>query len=171
MCGGPGPKCNHCGGNSCPGSVSKATQALEFAKEANEKVQAKQREADEVYFLLIKFVFFQLLSRVRESKPEIYETKLESEEALRIAKQEFERINQTKTSLENQIEQMKLFLESERARPEDIQLRVEQILNVTIPFDEGQIRELSQNVKNLSFSKNYFRFDKKCLKLKTRIKF
>lgn len=54
MCGGPGPKCNHCGGNSCPGSVSKATQALEFAKEANEKVQAKQREADEVYFLLIK---------------------------------------------------------------------------------------------------------------------
>lgn len=96
---------------------------------------------------------------------------MESEEALRIAKQEVERINQTKTSLENQIEQMKLFLESERARPEDIQSRVEQILNVTIPFDEEQIRELSQNVKNLSFSKNYFRFDKKCLKLKTRIKF
>ena len=42
---------------------------------------------------------------------------------------------------------MKTFLESERARPEDIQTRIEQILNVTIPFDEGQIRELSDNIR------------------------
>lgn len=48
MCGGPSSKCSYCGGNSCLGSVSKANQALEFAKEAKEKVQAKQHEADEV---------------------------------------------------------------------------------------------------------------------------
>lgn len=87
-----------------------------------------------------------MLIRVRESKPELSNTKLESEDAMRIANSEVERINQTKTTLEKQIEQMKIFLESERARPEDIQTRVDQILNVTIPFNEEQIRELFNNV-------------------------
>jgi len=49
ICGGPGPKCSQCGGgSSCPGSVSKAAQAQEFANEAKEKVQAKRKDAEEV---------------------------------------------------------------------------------------------------------------------------
>lgn len=141
MCGGPSSKCGHCGGNSCPGSVSKANQALEFVKEANEKVLAKQREAEE------------LLSRVRESKPEISVTKLESENALRIVKAEVARVNQTKQALEKQIETLKAFLEMERASPDEIKARVDQILNVSIPFSEEQIQSLSQNVSN--FYRNF----------------
>lgn len=124
----------HCGGASCSGSVSKAEQAREFANEALDKAQAKQLEAEE------------LLKRLRESKAEIEATKRESEEALRLAKLEVEKANTTKIALEKQINETKEFIESDRARPEDIQSHIDQIFNITIPFDEKQIQQLSDNV-------------------------
>lgn len=48
LCGGPGA-CGHCGGRSClNGSVSKAEQALLFANESDQKLNEKQKEAEEV---------------------------------------------------------------------------------------------------------------------------
>lgn len=135
MCGGPSSKCLHCGGTSCPGSVSKAEQAREFANEALEKVQAKQHEAEE------------LLKRLRESKTDIEATRRESEEALHLAKAEVEKANVTKLALEKQINETKKFLDSDLARPDDIQSRIDQILNITIPFNEEQIQKLSEDVR------------------------
>jgi len=37
-------------------------------------------------------------------------------------------------------------LEAEKHRPEDIRQKINLILNTTIPFNEEQIRELSENV-------------------------
>lgn len=48
LCGGPGA-CGHCGGPSClAGSVRKAEKAKSFADEADEKLNEKQKEAEEV---------------------------------------------------------------------------------------------------------------------------
>lgn len=48
LCGGPGT-CGHCGGRSClSGSVSKAEMAKKFADEADQKLNEKQEEAEEV---------------------------------------------------------------------------------------------------------------------------
>lgn len=53
LCGGPG-SCGHCGGRSClDGSVSKAEQALLFASEANQKLNEKQKEAEEVLHYIL----------------------------------------------------------------------------------------------------------------------
>lgn len=55
LCGGPG-SCGYCGGRSClAGSVSKAEQALQFADEADRKLNEKQKEAEEVTFPSFNF--------------------------------------------------------------------------------------------------------------------
>ncbi|KAF7637603.1 hypothetical protein Mgra_00002860 [Meloidogyne graminicola] len=135
ICGGPGPKCSQCGGSSCPGSVSKAAQAQEFANEALEKVKAKTKDAEEI------------LKNIRQVIPTTQESRQLTEKALEKAKQEAERINQTRDELVLQINKTKEFLESEKHRPEDIRLKIDQILNTTIPFNEEQIRELSENIR------------------------
>ncbi|KAL3094721.1 hypothetical protein niasHS_006016 [Heterodera schachtii] len=135
VCGGPGPTCSRCGGSSCPGSVYKAEQAKHFAHEALEKVETKQKEAEE------------LLKKVRDVLPKTQEARKSTEKALENSKRESERINKTHDALVSQIEQIKNFLESERHRPEDISAKVEHILNITIPFNEEQIRQLSENIR------------------------
>jgi hypothetical protein len=45
------------------------------------------------------------------------------------------------------IDETKAFLEMEKNRPEDIRAKIDQILNITIPFNEEQIGQLSENVK------------------------
>lgn len=60
LCGGPGA-CGHCGGRSClSGSVSKAEMAKKFADEADQKLNEKQKEAEEV--VIDHFSSFFLLS-------------------------------------------------------------------------------------------------------------
>jgi hypothetical protein len=54
--------------------------------------------------------------------------------------------NETKNSLENQITEIKEFLENERASPETIQAVVNEIMDISIPFTEEKIRELSEEV-------------------------
>lgn len=70
----------------------------------------------------------------------------QSQDAYQLTEQEVQRANQTRLLLEKLVNDTKTFLESEKARPEDIQSRVDKIMNVTIPFNEEQIRELSENV-------------------------
>uniref|UniRef100_A0A914C176 Laminin subunit beta-1 n=1 Tax=Acrobeloides nanus TaxID=290746 RepID=A0A914C176_9BILA len=135
MCGGPGSRCSHCGGHSCPGSVSKAKQALEFAKEAEAKVEAKQKEAEE------------LLKRVRDSTPFVVSAKRESDSALDMVSSTAQQANKTRQDLEKQIQEIHDFLNSERATPDDVRSLVEQVLNITIPFDEKQIQELAEKIR------------------------
>uniref|UniRef100_A0A915MXT1 Laminin subunit beta-1 n=1 Tax=Meloidogyne javanica TaxID=6303 RepID=A0A915MXT1_MELJA len=70
-----------------------------------------------------------------------------TEKALDKAKQEAERINTTRNDLLKQINETKEFLEAEKHRPEDIRQKINLILNTTIPFNEEQIRELSENIR------------------------
>ncbi|KAI3416331.1 hypothetical protein GPALN_005866 [Globodera pallida] len=135
VCGGPGPKCSRCGGSSCPGSVSKAVQAQEFAQEALEKVQSKQKEAEEI------------LKNVRDVLPKTQEARKLTEQALESAQKEVEKINKTRDALVAQIEEIQNFLKAKRHGPEDIRAKVEHILNITIPFNEEQIRQLSENIR------------------------
>lgn len=135
ICGGPSPKCAQCGGHSCPGAVSKAAQANEFASEALEKVQAKQKEAEEI------------LKNVRELLPKTQEARRLTEQSLETAKHETERVNRTRQALIEQIDATKAFLEANKHRPENIRAKVDHILNVTIPFNEEQIRQLSENIR------------------------
>jgi hypothetical protein len=45
------------------------------------------------------------------------------------------------------IDETKAFLEMDKQRPEDIRAKIDQIMNITIPFNEEQIRQLSDNVR------------------------
>jgi len=69
MCGGVSSECRgHCGGTACQGSVQKARDALQFATEAKEKVEAKQAEAED------------MLKRVRQSAPVVAASRREADE-------------------------------------------------------------------------------------------
>lgn len=59
--------------------------------------------------------------------------------------------NETKKALENQISDIKEFLENENANPETIQAVVDEVLAISIPFDENKIRELSEEARHPSF--------------------
>jgi hypothetical protein len=63
-----------------------------------------------------------------------------------------DRINQTRNALVAQIDETKAFLEMEKHRPEDIRAKIDQIMAITIPFNEEQIRQLSENVRGLIFN-------------------
>lgn len=60
--------------------------------------------------------------------------------------------NETKNSLEKQIAEIKEFLENERASPETIQAVVNEIMDISIPFTEEKIRELSEEVKTIQIN-------------------
>lgn len=86
---------------------------------------------------------------MREVLPQTQEARRLTEQALETAKQEADKIDHTKNALEAQINETKAFLEAERHRPEDIRTKIDQILNIAIPFNEEQIRQLSENVKTI----------------------
>uniref|UniRef100_A0A1I8B0Z9 Laminin subunit beta-1 n=1 Tax=Meloidogyne hapla TaxID=6305 RepID=A0A1I8B0Z9_MELHA len=135
ICGGPGPGCQQCGGTSCGGSVSKAAMAQEFAHEALDKVNAKRKDAEEI------------LKNIREILPKTEEARKMSDNALHKAKNEKEKINKIKDELLQKINATKMFLEENKHRPEDIHEKINEILKTTIPFNEDQIRELSENIR------------------------
>lgn len=135
ICGGPSSKCSHCGGSSCPGSVSKAAQAQEFAQEAADRVRAKQREAEDI------------LKKIRETIPIVEAAKRSTNEAFRAAQDEVDKVNKTRDSLVRQIDEIRTFLSSSRNTQADIASLVDEILNITIPFNENQIRELTENIR------------------------
>ncbi|KAI6223535.1 Laminin subunit beta-1 [Aphelenchoides fujianensis] len=136
MCGGPSSQCGTCGGESCPGSVSKARQALEFAEEADEKLREKQKEAED------------LLSRLRRDRlvhsasPAVHAEHLRSSGGRRPVPP-----TKTKQRLEQQVKEIREFLDADRATPEGIQAVIDEILGITIPFDEQKISELSEEIR------------------------
>ncbi|CAD5219384.1 unnamed protein product [Bursaphelenchus okinawaensis] len=142
-CGGPSSECGKCGGSSCLGSVSKAKQAGEFAREAREKLLAKQKEAEE------------LLQRIRDTVPETNAAERSTSEALRNVEQAVKLANHTKDALNKQLDEIKQFIDSERTGPEQLQNIVNEILSVSIPFTEEQIKEMSDKIKEkVSSTKN-----------------
>lgn len=143
LCGGPSSDCGHCGGSSCPGSVSKAQQAKEFAKEARDKLLAKQKEAED------------LLQRLRQSVPDAEAAEHTTSEARRKVEDAAKLARNTKEALVNQIAEIDKYLQSERTSPEEIQQIIDQILGISIPFTEEQIQEMSEKVTFTIFTCNH----------------
>ncbi|KAI6236382.1 Laminin subunit beta-1 [Aphelenchoides besseyi] len=136
MCGGPSAQCGFCGGESCLGSLSKAKQALDFAQEADEKLREKQKEAED------------LLSRLRETSPETTESQQFTRSVHDQVEAAARTANETKQRLENQIKEIREFLDADQATPDGIQTVVDEILAITIPFDEEKIQELSKQIRD-----------------------
>ncbi|VDK43423.1 unnamed protein product [Anisakis simplex] len=135
LCGGPG-SCGHCGGRSClDGSVSKAEQALQFADEADRKLNEKQKEAEDI------------LSRVREILMETSVTKSKANDAYGIAENAAKQANQTRDSLENILKEINEFLDSERSSAEEIRTVADEITNMTISLTPEQIQNLADQIR------------------------
>uniref|UniRef100_A0A183UXE9 Laminin subunit gamma-1 n=1 Tax=Toxocara canis TaxID=6265 RepID=A0A183UXE9_TOXCA len=135
LCGGPG-SCGHCGGRSClAGSVSKAEQALQFADEADRKLNEKQKEAEEV------------LSRVREILMETSMTKSKANDAYGVADAAAKQANQTRMALEDILKEINEFLDSERSSPEQIRTLAGEITNMTISLTPEQIQDLADKIR------------------------
>uniref|UniRef100_A0A915C6Q9 Laminin subunit beta-1 n=2 Tax=Parascaris TaxID=6254 RepID=A0A915C6Q9_PARUN len=135
LCGGPG-SCGYCGGRSClAGSVSKAEQALQFADEADRKLNEKQKEAEEI------------LSRVREILMDTSMTRSKANDAHDVAEAAAKQANQTRMALEGILEEINEFLDSERSSPEQIRTLAEEITNMTISLTPEQIQDLADKIR------------------------
>ena len=89
---------------------------------------------------------FQILKKIRETIPIVEAAKRSTNEAFRAAQDEVDKVNKTRDSLVRQIDEIRTFLSSSRNTQADIASLVDEILNITIPFNENQIRELTENV-------------------------
>ncbi|VDK28557.1 unnamed protein product [Gongylonema pulchrum] len=136
LCGGPGA-CGHCGGPSClSGSVRKAEKAKLFAEEADQKLNEKQKEAEEI------------LARVREILQHTSVTKGKAMDGHDIADAAAKQANLTRTSLEEMVAQMNEFLNSDqRSSPEQIRALAEEIMGATISLTPDQIQELANKIR------------------------
>ncbi|VDN07204.1 unnamed protein product [Thelazia callipaeda] len=142
LCGGPG-LCGHCGGRSClSGSVSKAEMAKKFADEADQKLDEKQKEAEEI------------LDRVRDILQQTSITKSRAKDGHDIAdaaasqQQISLQANQTRTSLEEMLAKMNDFMDNnQRSSPEQIRALAEEITVATISLTPAEIEKLSRQVR------------------------
>uniref|UniRef100_A0A7E4V2G9 Laminin subunit beta-1 n=1 Tax=Panagrellus redivivus TaxID=6233 RepID=A0A7E4V2G9_PANRE len=135
LCGGPSSACSHCGGNSCSGSVTKAGQAIEFAKEADQKISAKQAEAAE------------LLKRVRAVSPEAIAAKAEADRVHGEVNANFEELNQTRADLIEMNEKFEEFLGANHTEPSEVYELADEVINTNIPYGEVQIQELADKIR------------------------
>uniref|UniRef100_A0AC35F6W6 Laminin subunit beta-1 n=1 Tax=Panagrolaimus sp. PS1159 TaxID=55785 RepID=A0AC35F6W6_9BILA len=121
LCGGPGSRCSHCGGNSCgTGSITKAQQALDFAKEADNKIEAKQKEAEELL------------------KPEVaHKTVLAAAE----------KANRTRNEIQQELQNIEEFLNAQHTQPKEIYELADQVIKITIPYEEKEIKELAEKIR------------------------
>lgn len=65
---------------------------------------------------------------------------------LRKVEQAAKLANNTKSALNEQIDEIKAFLEGVRASPAQIQEVIDEVLSMSIPYTEEQIREMSEKV-------------------------
>uniref|UniRef100_A0A1I8BDR2 Laminin EGF-like domain-containing protein n=1 Tax=Meloidogyne hapla TaxID=6305 RepID=A0A1I8BDR2_MELHA len=115
--------------------TSKVSQAKDFSNEAIEKSNEKRKDAEGI------------LKNIREILPEIQVARQITAKALDMAIKENERIKTTHKNLLKYINEIKKFLEAENHHPEEISEKIELILNLTIPFNENQLKELSKNIR------------------------
>ncbi|KFD63486.1 hypothetical protein M514_06434 [Trichuris suis] len=135
LCGGAG--CDKCGGPSCrEGSVTKSEQAMQFSKEASEKLEEKQRRANT------------LVDRLRHAQGDSELALLDAKEAYGTAVRVAQVANDTRSVLAGLLERAKQFLKGEGANPEQIRVLAEQVLGMTISLDKEQIEAMAIDIGN-----------------------
>lgn len=133
LCGGAG--CGRCGGVSCTkGATTKASNALEMAR--NAEGELKQRERS-----------------IAEELRRIIDARLKSEEALAEARAAFERINAAKTAstdtaveVKDLLQQIDDFLQGSAATPAEIRTLAESCKDLEMSLDPKQIENLALEI-------------------------
>ncbi|XP_055883837.1 laminin subunit beta-1-like [Biomphalaria glabrata] len=134
LCGGGG--CGKCGGDSCNGSVSIAQTALNLAKQAEQLLLAKNKNATE-----------EIIPQVTKAKQEAQLANETAQMALEEASATLAQIEQSKQTVEGLLKQIRDFMEgNESASPEDVIKIAKEVLAMNIPYTPEMISELSRKI-------------------------
>nr|CAB3263373.1 laminin subunit beta-1 [Phallusia mammillata] len=134
-CGGAG--CDTCGGIGCKGAAQAANDAKDRAQKTQETLNRIAEETGD------------LRSRVEVAKANAQTAKTEAQTA-RDRAQEVENTVRTQNSkIRNLIQDIRSFLSSDRADPNDIVVMANRVLALNLPVTRDQIDELALNIRNL----------------------
>lgn len=134
LCGGGG--CGKCGGTSCDGAVTFAENALKLAKQTEDQLNAKTRNATDVLV------------------PQIQEARQEAMEAHNAAKLAYDAANNvhnvteaTNADLKDLLSKIRAFLIGNNTNsPEDVEKIVDEVLNMSIPLSPEEIKEMADKI-------------------------
>lgn len=133
-CGGAG--CGQCGGLTCgEGAVTRANNALEFAKEADKIIKGKLDEANT------------LRSDVQDAQNLADMAKQEAQMAFDKALQAKNESESAKAELDDLINRITEFLSQKGARPADIRAVADEVLAMSISLSPEQIQELARQIE------------------------
>jgi len=133
LCGGAG--CGKCGGPSCDdGAVTKANNALDLAKRADEVLMMKEETARS------------LLNDVKMAQDQSNLAKREAQIAYQKASLAKNTTEADKVMLEDLLKRITDFLGQQGARPADIRAVAEEVLGMSISLTPDQIRDLAQQI-------------------------
>lgn len=117
------------------GAVTKSEQALQYAQEANEKLNKKQAEAHE------------LLQRVRLAQSDSEKALLDARQAYETALSVSQQANQTRQSLEELHDRISAFLAEPHTTPAEIRTLAEEVMNTTISLNPTEIADLAIQIR------------------------
>ncbi|KRX40478.1 Laminin subunit beta-1 [Trichinella murrelli] len=137
LCGGAG--CSRCGGASCrDGSATKAERAWQYSREATDKLEHKQRQANE------------LTLKLRHAQADSDMALIDAGQAFETAVRVAQVANDTRAVLGTLLDRAAGLLnrdaQATAATPDQIRLLAEQVLNMTISLDKRRIETLADQI-------------------------
>lgn len=134
LCGGGG--CGICGGAGCSGAVSSAKSAADMAATIEKLLKEKAMNATD-----------QLIPKIQDAKREAMEAKEDSVMAYQSADKARNATEATKAQLEKLSDDIRSFIMGEEsAQPENIKKITEEVLNMSLPMDKNQIKQLADEI-------------------------
>ncbi|KAH9510041.1 Laminin subunit beta-1 [Bulinus truncatus] len=134
LCGGGG--CGKCGGQSCSGSVSIAQTALNLAKQAEQLLNSKNKNASE-----------DIIPQVKKAKQDAQLANATALMAYEDANATLAEIEKTKSNVENLLRQIIQYMsENDIPSPDDVIKVANEVLAMTISFTPDQIKELTDKI-------------------------
>ncbi|KAL4226155.1 Laminin subunit beta-1 [Mactra antiquata] len=135
VCGGGG--CGKCGGTSCEkGAVTKADNALDLAMKAENMLRVKEENARSLH---TNVSAAQDLSQMAKA-----DVQMAFDEAVKARRMS----EDTRTNLEQLLNEIRDFLNINGASPQSIEEMAEEVLSMSISLRPDQIRELSDEIKS-----------------------
>ncbi|CAL1537788.1 unnamed protein product [Lymnaea stagnalis] len=134
LCGGGG--CGKCGGDSCNGAVTMAQTALSLAQQAEEMLNAKNRNATD-----------DIIPRAQKARQDAQDARASAQMAFDEALKARNLTESTKLNLDALLNNIRNYLiGNNTATPEDVEKLANEVLAMEIPLKPEQIKDLSDKI-------------------------
>lgn len=89
------------------------------------------------------------MKRVRSASPDAQSAKEEAEVAYKTVLAAAEEANRTRNEIQQELQNIEEFLNAQHTQPKEIYELADQVIKITIPYEEKEIKELAEKVKNI----------------------